>query len=244
MTATILITGATSGIGLSTAEHLRNLGYQVLITGRSAEKLAEAKAYLGDSVSAYLADTSSLPAIQQLAQEIEQQHGQLDGVFINAGIYQRTPINDTSEQLFDEIMNINLKGAYFTIQYLLPLLKKPSSIVLNTSLVVERAFAGTAVYTASKAALDGLAKVLTVELAPRGIRVNSVRPSVTATPIQGKAGMTDQETQQLFGYVAQTSPLGRVLTPQDIAQTVEFLLSPRSEALQGQSLTVSGGFSL
>ncbi|GAL82486.1 short-chain dehydrogenase [Algibacter lectus] len=173
----IVITGGTTGIGFACAEYLLSLDYTVIITGRTKENLDTAVFKLGENCVGILSDTSSLSDIDELVLKIKSQFGKIDGLFINAGIFTASNFEETSEELFDETMNINFKGAFFTIQKFIPILKNPpSSIVLNTSIVVFKSFANTSVYTASKSALESIAKVLNVELADRGIRVNIVSP--------------------------------------------------------------------
>ena len=240
MKKTILITGGTSGIGLASAAYLINTGYNVLITGRSAENLRTAKEILGHQVHTYLCDAVKISDIEHLAEAIQKDHQRLDGIFINAGVYQSSALSETSERFFDEMMNINFKGAFFTIQKLLPLLNLQSSIVLNTTLLLEKAFANASVYIASKAALDAIANVLNIELADREIRVNIISPGTTITPIQEKAGMNEEDMVNFYAF-GESSPLGRMIMPNDIAPVVEFLMSDKSIAMRGVRLGVDGG---
>lgn len=240
----IVITGGTTGIGFACAEYLTSLGYSVIITGRTKKNLEEAIQKLGNRATGVLSDTSSLSDIDNLVIQVKREFGQVDGLFVNAGIFKASNFEGTSEELFDETMNINFKGAYFTIQRFIPILKNPSSVILNTSIAVFKAFTGTSVYTASKAALESIAKVLNVELASKGIRVNIVSPGVTETPIQRKSGMSDEAISNLLDHFAATSPIGRILRPTDIAPMVEFLLSDRSQVLRNEKIVVDGGTTL
>lgn len=240
----IVITGGTSGIGLACAKLLLQKGYHPIITGRDQERLAAALEQLGPQAEGYCSDTASLQHIDTLVQQIAAKHGQIDGLFINAGIFQSASFETTTEDLFDHTMNINFKGAFFTIQKFLPILKNPASIVLNTSIVVFKAFQGTSVYTASKAALESMAKVLNLELAPKGIRINIVSPGVTQTPIQKKSGMTDEAIEQLLQHFSANSPIGRIVLPEDIAPIVAFLLSDASAVLRNEIIVVDGGTTL
>jgi NAD(P)-dependent dehydrogenase (short-subunit alcohol dehydrogenase family) len=138
-------------------------------------------------------------------------------------------------------MNVNFKGAFFTIQKFIPIMKNPSSIVLNTSLVVFKAFADTSVYTASKAALESISKVLNLELAKKGIRVNIISPGVTESPIQKKSGMTDEAIHGMLDHFAKSSPIGRIVKPDDIAPVLEFLVSENSLVLRNEKIIVDGG---
>ncbi len=240
----VVITGGTTGIGFACAEYLANLNYKVVITGRGKENLETAVSSLGNSAVGILSDTSSLGDIDTLVQRVTDEFGKIDGLFVNAGIFKASNFEDATEALFDEIISVNLKGAFFTIQKFIPILKNPSSIVLNTSIVVFKAFPGTSIYTASKAALESIAKVLNVELAPKGIRINTVSPGVTQTPAHKKSGMSDESIEDLFEHFASISPIGRVVQPEDIAPIVDFLLSERSLVLRGEKIVVDGGATL
>lgn len=243
-TKIIIITGGTTGIGFACAKYLLNLNYQVIITGRTKENLDKAVSELGNNSIGILSDTSSLKDIDDLVLKVKNQFGKIDGLFVNAGIFKASDFEGTSEELFDETMNINFKGAFFTVQKFVPILKNPSSIVLNTSIVVFKAFADTSVYTASKAALESIAKVLNIELASKGIRINIVSPGVTESPIQKKSGMSDEAIDNLLEHFSATSPIGRIVQPTDIAPIVEFLLSDNSRVLRNEKIIVDGGTTL
>ncbi|MCL5128101.1 SDR family oxidoreductase [Algibacter sp. L4_22] len=240
----IVITGGTTGIGYACAEYLIGLNYQVIITGRTQENLDRAISKLGHQAFGILSDTSSLSAIDDLVLNVKKEFGTIDGLFVNAGIFKGSSFESTSEALFDDTMNINFKGAFFTIQKFISILKNPSSVVLNTSIVVFKAFANTSVYTASKAALESLSQVLNIELADRGIRVNVVSPGVTESPIQKKSGMTDEAISNLLEHFSETSPIGRIVQPTDIAPMVEFLLSDKSLVLRNEKIVIDGGTTL
>ncbi|WP_407556927.1 SDR family oxidoreductase [Winogradskyella sp. 4-2091] len=243
-TKTILITGGTTGIGFACAKYLLNLKYQVIITGRTKENLDKAILDLGNNVIGILSDTSSLKDIDNLVLQVKKQFGTIDGLFVNAGIFKASRFESTSEAVFDETINVNFKGAFFTVQKFVPILKNPSSIVLNTSIVVFKAFADTSIYTASKAALESIAKVLNIELSSKGIRVNIVSPGVTESPIQKKSGMSDEAISNLLEHFSSTSPIGRIVQPADIAPIVEFLLSDKSMVLRNEKIVVDGGTTL
>lgn len=237
----ILITGGTTGIGFACAEYLIDNGYEVIITGKSKDNLHNALNALKHKATGFLSDTSSLTEIDSLVNAVENKYGKIDGLFINAGIFSASSFENTSETVFDATMNVNFKGAFFTIQKFVPIMNNPSSIVLNTSFVVFRAFADTSVYTASKAALESIAKVLNLELATKGIRVNIVSPGVTESPIQQKSGMSDNAIKKLLEHFSTTSPIGRIVQPRDIAPVVEFLVSDKSLVLRNEKIVVDGG---
>jgi len=244
MKKNIVITGGTSGIGFSCAKYLLEKGYHVIITGRSQKNLDAALVELGNDAEGFLADTAEIEQTENLVKKIKSKYSSIDGLFINAGIFKAASFEKTGENIFDETMNINFKGAFFTIQKFLPILNNPASIVLNTSIVVFKAFADTSVYTASKAALESIAKVLNVELASRGIRINIVSPGVTKSPIQKKSGMTDAAIENLLEHFSNTAPIGRIVLPSDIAPIVEFLLSDNSKVLRNEKIIVDGGTTL
>jgi len=240
----IVITGGTSGIGFACAKYLMEQGYHVIITGRNALNLEKALQQLGPNVEGYLSDTSSIEQIEHLVEQLKSKGQMIDGLFINAGIFKASSFEATNESLFDETMNINFKGAFFTIQKFIPILKNPASVVLNTSIVVFKAFADTSIYTASKAALESIAKVLNIELASKGIRVNVISPGVTKSPIQKKSGMTEEAIDNLLEHFANTSPIGRIVEPVDIAPILEFLVSDNSLVLRNEKIIVDGGTTL
>ncbi len=241
---TIVITGGTTGIGFACAEYLLSKGYDVVITGRNEKNLNTAIEKLHNKVTGFVSDTSNLSDIDNLVHSIKNKFTKVDGLFINAGIFKSSNFENTTEAIFDETMSINFKGAFFTIQKFVPILNNPSSIVLNTSIVVFKAFADTSVYTASKAALESIAKVLNVELAKKGIRVNIVSPGVTESPIQQKSGMSEDAINNLLTYFSNNSPIGRMLQPTDIAPIVEFLVSDNALVLRNEKIIVDGGTTL
>lgn len=237
----ILITGGTAGIGRALAESLTAQGAQVIITGRDQAKVQQAAAAIG--CAGYVADSASTAQLQQLAGALEHDNIRLDGLVLNAGVFYPQALSSTTEEAFAQTMNINTRGPFFTLQQLQPLLNNPSSVVFVSSIAVTRAFPQAAVYAASKAAFEAIARVANLEFAPLGIRINSVRPGVTATDIQGKAGMTADQQADLFNSMDGTV-LGRVMTPADQIGAIEFLLSDQSVAMRSAVLEVDGGYQL
>lgn len=237
----IVITGGTTGIGFACAEYLLEQGYEVVITGRSEKNLNNALEKLNNQVTGFISDASSLSDIDKLVKSIKEKYTKIDGLFVNAGIFKSSSFETTSEELFDETMDINFKGPFFTIQKFVPILKNPSSVVLNTSIVVFKAFADTSIYTASKAAIESIAKVLNLELASKGIRINIISPGVTQSPIQNKSGMSAEAIENLLEHFSNTSPIGRIVKPADIAPILEFLVSDKSLVLRNEKIVVDGG---
>jgi NAD(P)-dependent dehydrogenase (short-subunit alcohol dehydrogenase family) len=240
---TILITGGTSGIGLATAQLLQADGARVLVTGRNPETLAAAREKLGPSVVIIPSDSASLADSQGLGAAVLKHVKQLDGVFLNAGIAQFGPIEAMTPRNFDDMFNVNVRGLYFQLQSLLGVLANPSSVVLNASIVAELAFPATSVYSATKAAVVSLGKVLAVELAPRGIRINTLSPGPTATPIMGKLGSPEAQ-KNLEEHSATKSLLKRMGTPEEVGRLVRFLLSDDSNLIFGTNVSVDGGVRL
>lgn len=241
---TIIITGGTSGIGLACADHLIKKNYRVIITGRNKNKLEDSLKTLGPYAEGYLVDAGDLDQITQWVNDLKNGGIKIDGLFINAGVFTAIDLESTTEEIFDQTMNINFKGPYFTIQRMLPLLKNPSSIVLNTSIVVFKGFPNTSVYTSSKAALESLARVLNLELANRGIRINIISPGVTQTPILEKAGMSAEAVDELMKNLESSLPIRRPVQPTDIAPVLAFLVSEDSLVLRNEKIIVDGGSTL
>ncbi|WP_394251748.1 SDR family NAD(P)-dependent oxidoreductase [Vibrio profundi] len=240
---TYLITGGTAGIGLATAKQLVQQGHHVVITGRNAEKLEKVAAGLSGDVTAILCDSERHEDTLALGKRLQEKGIQLDGVVLNAGVYFPNPFDSTTLDEFEHTMNINFKAPFFTLQSLLPVLKLSSSVVMVSSLVVNKAFADSSIYTASKAALEGLVATLNLDLADRGIRINSVRPGVTATEIQKKAGMSAEGFGELQEAMTST-PLGRILEVSDIVPSIEFLLSKGSLGMRNAVLDIDAGLGL
>jgi NAD(P)-dependent dehydrogenase (short-subunit alcohol dehydrogenase family) len=238
---TILITGATSGIGLALAKQCVALGNQVIITGRNQTKLDQVASQLG--VKAYLADSADLAQLVLLGEALQQDGIVLDGVVLNAGVFYPSSFVETTAANFDETIGINTKGPFFTLQALLPSLAQPASVVFISSIVVTKGFAGCSTYAASKAAFEATIRVLNIELADRGIRINSIRPGITATDIQAKAGMTKEQEMALFESLKAT-PVGRELNADDHLGAALYLLDDASLALRNAVIEVDGGYTL
>lgn len=236
---TILITGGTSGIGFALAKKCIELDHRVIITGRNQDKLDNVEAQLG--VKAYLADSADLVQVAALGESLKKENIVLDGVVLNAGAFVPGAFIDTAPEDFDNTIAINTKGPFFTLQALLPSLASPASVVFVSSIGVNIGFAGTSVYSASKAAFEGVVRVLNMELADRGIRINTVRPGITATEIQSKAGMTKEQENHLFESLKAT-PMGRGLQVQDHVGALLYLLDDASLALRNAVIEIDGGY--
>ena len=238
-----LITGGTSGIGLETARQFLAEGARVAITGSSEASIAAARRELGERALILRADAGDVAEQAVLARAVGEAFGGLDAVFINAGVGDFRPIEQWDEAGFDRTLAINLKGPYFLVQALLPLLANPSSVVLNTSINAHIGMPSSSVYAASKAGLISLARTLSGELIGRGIRVNAVSPGPVTTPIYAKLGMDADALQQTVAAIRAQIPAGRFGEPREIAKAVVFLASDESTFTVGSELVIDGGMS-
>jgi NAD(P)-dependent dehydrogenase (short-subunit alcohol dehydrogenase family) len=236
-----VITGGNSGIGLATAQAFVAEGAQVIITGRSEEAINEAVAKLGPKAEGIISDAGQLSDIQHLKTAVAALTDRVDILFINAGIGKFAPFSDMPVALFDEIMDINFKGAYFSLQALLPLLSDGASVILNTSVNAHVGMSGASAYAASKAALLTVARNVSAELVERRIRINSISPGPIETPIYSKLGLPAEALEGMAGQIQNQIPIGRFGTADEIAQTAVFLASDESTFIVGTELLVDGG---
>lgn len=235
----VVITGGSSGLGLATARLLVGEGARVLITGRNQAALDAARDQLGDSASAVRSDASSLADIDALADCVKAEFGTVDALFANAGVNGFAPFEATSEELFDELLTINAKGSYFTVQKLVPLLAEGSGVVLTTSVVNVLGLPALSAYAASKAALRSMTRSMARELLPRKIRVNAVSPGPIDSGILEKS-MPPEAAEQTKAQMAADVPMLRVGTPDEIAKAVAFLAFDATFTT-GAELAVDGG---
>lgn len=240
----VLVTGGGSGIGLAAAQAFAAEGARVAITGRDAAALERAAADIGHDARAIPNATGTAAAARELAATLKAQgFTAIDAVFINAGVARMAPFADVDEALWDQSFDANVKGAFFQIQALLPLLNRGASIVLNGSINAHIGMANTSVYAASKAALISLARTLSAELLPRGIRVNVVSPGPVTTPLYGKLGLDAAALEATAAHIQGQIPLGRFGTPQEVASTVLHLSAPESAFIVGTEIVIDGGMS-
>ena len=236
-----VVTGGNSGIGLATAKEFKQQGARVVIIGRNAQAVAEAAKDIGGDTLGVAADMTRVADLDRAFQSIREKVGQVDVLFVNAGVAKFAPVADSTEALFDEITDTNFKGAYFTVQRALPLLTEGASIVFTSSTVVHFGMPGAGIYAAGKAALNSLAKTLAIELASRKIRVNVISPGPIATPLFGKMGMPKEAVEQMAGTILAQVPLGRFGQAEEIAKSVSFMASEDATYITGQELVVDGG---
>ena len=236
-----VITGGNSGIGLATAHELKQQGARVIIVGRKPDAVAAAAKEIGADTLGLVADVSRVADIERVFQTIREQVGRVDILFANAGIAKFAPLADSSEALYDEMFDANLKGAYFTVKHALPLLTEGAAVVFTSSTVAHFGMPGASIYAAGKAALNNLAKTLAIELAGRKIRVNVVSPGPIATPIFGKMGLSEDAQKEVGGAILAQVPLARFGEASEIAKAVAYLVSPDATFVTGTELLVDGG---
>lgn len=239
-----VITGGNSGIGLATAREFVREGARVIITGRDAGTLESASKEVGAAL-ALAVDVLNMNDLDLLAQTIETQIGRVDVLFVNAGLAKLAPLNMVTEADFDTVMDINFKGAFFTIQKLLPLLNDGASIILNGSVNAHVGFGGASVYSASKAAVHSLARTLSPELSDRGIRVNTLNIGPINTPMWGAKSELPPEAMEGFAKLVQgKTTLKRFGEAGEIGKAAVFLASSDSSFIVGSEITTDGGMLL
>lgn len=237
-----LITGGTSGIGLATARQFVNEGAYVFITGRRETELAAAVKEIGRNVIGVHGDVSNLADLDRLFGQIKKEKGKLDVVFANAGVAKYAPLGEITEEIYDSIFNINVKGLLFTVQKALPLLADGASIILNASIVASKGLSSNSVYSATKAAARSFARTWTTDLKDRRIRVNAISPGSIDTPGLSDLLASSEAGEQRKKMISTAVPLGRLGTPDEIAKAVVFLASDDSSYVTGTELFVDGGF--
>ena len=236
-----VITGGNSGIGLATAKQFHDEGAKVAISGRDQKTLDAAVKTIGPETLAVRADVAKLADLDQFFAQVAAKFGKIDALFANAGIAKFSPAATSSEQMFDETFDINVKGLFFTLQKAIPLLNDNAGIVLNSSVVTSKGNPATSVYSASKAAVRSLARTFAAELVDRGIRVNVVSPGPIYTPILEKGGMPQAGVDDFVELVKTRVPMKRLGTPEEVAHAVLFLASSEASYITGVDLNVDGG---
>jgi NAD(P)-dependent dehydrogenase (short-subunit alcohol dehydrogenase family) len=236
-----VVTGGNSGIGLAAAIRLQQEGAKIAISGRNRKTLDEAMKTIGNGVLAVQSDAAKLTDADKLFTEVSQKLGKVDILFVNAGVATFAPLADTTESAYDQLFDINIKGAYFTIQKALPFLNDGASIILNTSVADSTGTVGASAYSATKAALRSLARTAAAELVGRGIRVNAVAPGPIVTPIFGKTGLSQEGIDEFAKWIMAKVPMKRLGQPEEIAGVVAFLASQDASYITGVEINVDGG---
>jgi NAD(P)-dependent dehydrogenase (short-subunit alcohol dehydrogenase family) len=238
-----VVTGGNSGIGLASAKKFAAEGARVAISGRDLKTLNQAVKDIGPGTIGVQADVTQLARLDSLFEQVKDRFGSIDVLFVNAGVAKFAQMGGVTVELFDELINTNLKGAYFTIQKALPLLNDGASIILTTTAADTLGLPNSSVYAASKAGLRSLARTLSAELIGRNIRVNAIAPGPIETPIFGRLGMAPEAVGELAKVILGRVPAKRLGQADEIADAVLFLASPRSSYIVGVELNVDGGMS-
>lgn len=237
-----VVTGGNSGIGRATAAQFAAEGATVVITGRNQSRVDEAAKALG--VEGFVADQSKLEDTDRLVEYVRERHGRVDVLFVNAGVFFPTPIGSFDEATFDSTMDINFKGAVFTLEKFVPLLSEGASVINLSSINAYTGMANTAVYAASKAAMNAYTRTAATELAPRKIRVNAVNPGPVQTAIFGKTGMPEDALQGFAQAMQARIPLKQFGSPDAISALVTFLASDDAWFITGAEYNIDGGMNV
>ncbi len=237
-----VITGGNSGIGLSAAKNYVDEGAKVVIFGRNQQTVDQAVETLGEDALGVVGDVTRTEDLQRLAEITRQRFGGVDVLFANAGVGIFAPIEQISEADFDAQYNINVKGVFFAVQALLPIMNDGASVILTGSAVHEKGVATGSLYFSSKAAVRSLARALAAELAPRGIRVNTLSPGIVRTHFAERTNVPEDDFEGFIQMVASQAPLGREGTPQDMANAALFLASNDSSYMTAADLVIDGGW--
>lgn len=238
-----IVTGGNSGIGYAAAKELVAQGAKVIITGRRRDAIEKAAEELG--AQPFVADQAKIEDTELLLNAVKEQYGNVDILFINAGVTGgQAPIEQVTTENFDQVMDINFRGAYFTLGKFIPLLSEGASVVILSSIVASTYHPNSSVYQASKAALNSIAKTAAAELAPRKIRVNIVSPGPTKTEILTKVGLDEAALQNLNQMLVERIPLKKMGTAEDVAKWVVYLSGDAAKFITGAEITMDGGMTL
>ena len=238
-----VITGGNSGIGLAIAKQFRAEGARIAIFGRDEKTLKLASEQLGSGTVAIQGDVTRLADLDRLYRETTERLGKIDILVANAGIATFTPIDNTTETQFDQISDINFKGAFFTVQKAVAHLNPGASILLVTSAANTLGRQSLSIYAATKAAVRSLARSFSADLLPRGVRVNALSPGPILTPIFDRLGMPKEQLEEVAKTFVEQNPMKRFGTAEEMAQAALFLASPDSSYVAGAELVADGGFS-
>ena len=237
-----VITGGNSGIGLATVKLFHQEGARIAFSGRDQRSIDETLRTIPGDHLGFRGDVTSQEDLTRFFEAIGAKFGRIDTLFVNAGISKTSAIETTTEALYDEMFDINVRGAFFTVQKALPLLKDGGSIVVCTSIVSHLGAAHSSIYSATKAALRSFVQCFAAELLPRGIRVNSVSPGPTETPIIGRSGLDEKTVAAVKSHLIQVIPMKRMGKPEEVGRAVLFLASEDASFTTGAELMVDGGW--
>ncbi len=238
-----LITGGTSGIGLATARLFIAEGAKVAVTGRDETVFERVKAELGENALVLKGDVRSIKDMRAIAAKVKEKFGGLDVVFANAGWAFPSALDDIDDELYSEIMDINVKGVVFTLQAVLTDLREGASVILNTSFVDQTGKHGISLTAAAKAAVRSLARSWSYEFLDRKIRFNAIAPGAMDTPLISKWGLSDEVVRERKQAMAKTIPVGHMGKAEDIAYAALYLASDESSYVVGTEMIVDGGAS-
>ena len=236
-----VVTGGNSGIGLGVAKAYAQEGAQVAITGRNENTLEAAAKEIGDGTLAIQSDAGKVAEIDAAMKKIHERFGRIDALFVNAGVGKFVPFEKVTEEFFDETVDINMKGVFFTVQKAISLMSKGSAIVLNASINAHLGMPGTTVYGATKAAVVNMAKTLSADLLEKSIRVNAISPGPITSALLARDGITREKLQETKDWIQSQVPIKRFGTPEEIAAAVLYLTSPESAFVLGSELIIDGG---
>jgi NAD(P)-dependent dehydrogenase (short-subunit alcohol dehydrogenase family) len=239
-----LITGGTNGMGLATAQQFINENGRVIITGRSVGTVNKAVEQLGRNAFGLVSNAGNMKDILALPEQVKQYTSHVDLLFVNAGYGKFAPVEFADEAHFDELFDMLVKGAFFTVQQMLPLMKNGSSIVLNTSVVTGMGMPNFSVYSAAKSAVQSFIKTFAAELTAKGIRVNGINPGYIATNGFNNTGLNAGQIEAAIQNIIPSIPFKRFGNPAEIAHAVLFLASREASYIHGTELTIDAGFSV
>src|SRR6201998_2535415 len=237
-----LVTGGTSGIGLAAANALAKEGAHVYITGRREPELRTAVLQIGRNATGVRGDVSNARDLDRLFEQIREEKGTLDILFANAGIAKYAALGNITEELYDSMFTVNVKGVLFTVQKALSLMPDGASIILNASVVGSKGLSSNSVYSATKASIRSFARTWTTDLKLRRIRVNAISPGTIDTPGLNDLLASGESGEQRRKMVATAIHLGRFGRPDEVAKAVVFLASDESSYIAGSEIFVDGGF--
>lgn len=236
-----VITGGNSGIGFATAKEFIAQGAKVVITGRNQSAIDDAVKELGTNAIGIRSDATNISETEALVEKVKATFGKVDVLFVNAGVFFAEPVGQITEQTFNQIMDANFKGAIFTIEKFLPILSDGGSIINLSSVSAFAVGAGTAIYAASKAALNAYSRTAAIELAPKKIRVNAITPSMVDTGLSAKAGFSEETIEQMKEFISAKIPFKRYAKPEEVAKLALFLASDDASFITGSEYIIDGG---